>query len=61
MNHKMYDLDLQVHRFPTADGRHFSTAEQADEADGKITLEESIKRTRERYEMSGKYDKRKNH
>ena len=50
MNHKMYDLDLRIHRYPSADGRHWSTPEQADLADGKITLEESKRIARERIE-----------
>ena len=55
MNYPTYDLDLTIHRFPTRDGRHFSSEEQADEADGKITQEEAYKRTRQRIEAGGGY------
>lgn len=61
MNYPTYELDLLVHRYPTRDGRHFSSEELADEADGKITLEEACKRTRQRIEAGGGYvHKRRN-
>lgn len=34
MNYPTYELDLLVHRFPTRDGRHFTSEELADEAGG---------------------------
>ena len=59
---RTYDLDLQTHRFPSADGRHWSSPEQADHADGKIPLDESRRITVERIARGDGYvNKRRVH
>lgn len=41
----MLTLDISIHRYVSADGRRWSSPEQAEFADGKITPEEFTRRT----------------
>ena len=46
-------LDTHVHRFPSADNRHWSSPELADLADGKITEQQCSERRRARLHAEG--------
>ena len=46
-------LDTHVHRFPSADGRHWSAPELADYHDGKIDHAEMIRRAKARDRAEG--------
>jgi hypothetical protein len=51
-------LDTQTHRFPSADGRHWSSPELADVADFKITEALACLRSAQRREVEGEYQPR---
>jgi hypothetical protein len=51
-------LDTRTHRFPSADGRHWSAPELADFADGKLSQEQTCIAQQARIAVEGAYQPR---